>query len=433
MIDRTKQPDISSFNKVELNFPTPVTLSNGIPVWIVGDGDDEVNRLEIYVGGGCVQEPAPLLAYLTGMLTLEGNKNMSAEQIAEALDYYGAVKSAQPFDHCTLVSLSSLNNNFSSTAQILCDSITSPAFSSQECMLYQQRIASNVSTARERVEYMANEEMKRLYYGKSHPMASELTPEGLLSITTEDYKKFHEQYYNTDNVRIVFSGKVTDKEMGILDSTIGKWTKAGRKVDEAEEPAFQPSEKMLSIVDKKDALQSAIAITIRAIPRRHPDYFKLRLLIMAFGGYFGSRLNMNIREDKGYTYGIHGYLAGRSNDSFISVMSCCATQHTWALIKEVKNEMARLREQLMSADELRTVKQHMLSELMKTLDTPFTIAHYVGDSFTCGIYPEYFNEQVGEILACTPEDVMEMANKYLIDDKMRIVIAGDEQKIKELG
>ena len=431
MVNRSKQPEISGFKKVQLHFPTPVTLQNGIPVWVVGDGDDEVNRVELYMGGGIYQEHKPLLAYLTGLLTFEGNANQSAEQVAEALDYYGAVKSAQPNDQCSMVSLSSLNHNFSSTAKILFDGISTPLYPEQECELYLRRLASNVETARQRVDYLANVEMRRLYYGESHPLAAEATPETLLSITNDDYKQFYKKYYNADNLRIVFSGKITDKEMAVLDSTIGAWNVRGEKVDDTQEPPIQPSDEMLSIIDKKGALQSAVAITIRAIPRRHPDYFKLRLLITAFGGYFGSRLNMNIREDKGYTYGIHGFLSGKSNDSYISVVSTCATQYTWPVIDEVKKEMHRLRTEPMPAEELSTVKQHMLSDLMKTLDTPFSIARYVADSFTVGIYPEYFNEQVDAILQCTPADVMEMANKYLLDTKMRIVIAGDKQILKK--
>ncbi|MDO4512213.1 MAG: pitrilysin family protein [Bacteroidales bacterium] len=433
MTDWSKQPEISTFKNVELKYPQPVTLSNGIPVWVVGDGDDEVNRIELFMGGGVCEEPKPLLSYLAALLSLEGSQKMSAAEIAEAMDFYGSLKSAQPADHCAQFSLSSLNRNFASTAPILADCIASPLYSEQECMLYQQRIASNVATARQRVEYMAQEEMMRLYYGEGHPYAKEPSPEVLMGITTDDYKAFHATYYNASNVRIVFSGKVTDKEMAVLDSTIGAWHHFGEKVDPSIEPEIRPSEKMLSIVDKKDALQSAVAITLRCIPRRHPDYFKLRLLITALGGYFGSRLNMNIREEKGYTYGIHSYLAGKAHDSYACVMSSCATEHTWALISEVKKEMARLREEPMPDDELRTVKQHMLSDLMKTLDTPFSIARYVGDCFTVGIYPEYFNEQVAAILACTPADVQEVANRYLLEEKMRIVIAGDKQKLQELG
>lgn len=429
MIDFTKQPEIHDFEKVELNFPAPAELSNGIPVWVVGDGDDEVNRLELYVGGGGFEEAKPFQAYLTALLSLEGNARMSAQQVAEALDYFGAVKSAQPYDHCTMLSLSSLNHNFDSTAGILFDSISSPIFSEEECELYRRRLASNVATARERVDYLANIEMMRLYYGENHPLAAEVTPEGLLGITTDELRRFHQAHYNADNIRIVFSGKVTDREMKVLDATIGAWNVRGMADNSSVEPPITPSETMLSVIDKKGALQSAVGITIRAIPRRHPDYFKLRLLVIAFGGYFGSRLNMNIREDKGYTYGIHSFLSGRSNDSYISIMSACATQHTWPLIEEVKKEMQLLRTQLMPDSELTTVKRHMISELVKTLDTPFSIARYVADSFTVGLYPEYFNDQVRAIMACTPADVMEMANKYLLDSKMRIVIAGDKQNL----
>ncbi len=433
MIDFSKQPTISGFKKVELHFPKPITLSNGIPVWVIGDGTDEVNRIDLYVGGGYYQEPKPLVAYLTALLTLEGNKRMGVAEVAEAFDYYGALKSGQPFDRCTMLSLSSLNSNFNHTAEILRDSIASPLFSERECKLHQQQIASNVAIARNRVEFLANEEMKRLYYGKGNPLAADITPEVLLSITNDDYKRFHAEYYNADNIRIIFSGRVTDRELSILDSTIGAWNMRGDKVDDTIEPPIVPSDKMLSVVDKKGALQSAVAIVIRAIPRRHPDYFKLRILVNALGGYFGSRLNMNIREEKGYTYGINAYLSGKSNDAYIRIGSSCATMHTWPLVNEVKKEMARLREEPMPDSELNIVKQNMLSELMQTLDTPFSIARYVGDAFVCGIYPEYFNEQVDAILACTPADMKEIANKYLIDDLMRIVIAGDKEKMGKDG
>lgn len=429
MVDFSKQPAVTGFKKVELNFPEPITLSNGVPVWVIGDGTDEVNRLDLYIGGGSYQESKPLLSLLTGMLALEGNEKMTVAEVSEAFDYYGALKSVQPFDSCTMVSLSSLNSNFQHTAEIFRDSIALPIFSERECKLHQQQIASNIAISRDRVEYMAAMEMKRLYYGANHPLAVEPTPELLMGITNDDYKRFHAQYYHVNNLRIIFSGRVTDKELSALDATIGAWDKQGAPLDYSKETPIEPSDKMLSVIDKKGALQSAVSIVIRAIPRRHPDYFKLRILITAFGGYFGSRLNMNIREDKGYTYGIHAYLLGKNNDAFIRINSSCASKYTWLLVEEVKKEMACLREELVSERELNIVKQYMLSDLMQTLDTPFSKARYMGDAFTCGLYPEYFNEHVDAILACTPADLKEMANKYLLADRMRIVIAGDKQKM----
>ena len=180
MIDRSTPPPISNFEKVELNFPNPITLSNGISVWVVDKGDDEVNRLDLYIGGGTLEEPTPMLAYLSGILCFEGSASGSAEAISEAFDYYGAIKSAQPFDHCTLVSVSMANRHFKSITEIICDCIREPLYSPGECEIYKKSLASNLAIAQERVDFLASKAMKRLYYGAHHPAAREATPEGLM-------------------------------------------------------------------------------------------------------------------------------------------------------------------------------------------------------------------------------------------------------------
>ena len=188
---------------------------------------------------------------------------------------------------------------------------------------------------------------------------------------------------------------------------------------------------MLQIVDKPQAVQSAIYITLRAVPRRHPDYNRLRVLMMALGGYFGSRLNQNVREQKGYTYGIHAYLAGRRADAFMGINTECATQYTWPLINEVKKEMLRLHTELIPEVELNIVKQHIMSDLAKTFDTPFTMAEYVNSTLLIGTYPEYFNDQVATLEQVTAPELRELAQRYLRPERMRIVIAGDAQALNK--
>lgn len=429
MIDRATAPATRPLADVHFDFPEPITLSNGIELWVIGNGEDDINRLSIYMGGGAIQEEKPMQALLAGMQCTEGNKNMDAQHIAEAMDYYGSWKSAQNYDFNTQISLSSLNRNFTHTARILLDCIDSPTYPEKECRLFQQRLASNIETARQRVQYLAAERMKQLYYGAGHPMARTITPEGVMSITTADLHQFHGTYYNHNNCRLVLAGRVTYKEIKTVDDTFGHWHKPGIKVDE-NLIAPEPSPTMLSVIDKKGSMQSAVAITIQAIPRRHPDYFKLRLTTTALGGYFGSRLNKDIREEKGYTYGIQAFLAGRANDSYISITTQCNGRYTMQVIDEVKKEMHHLATQPMPQAELDTVKQYMLSELVKTLDTPFSQASYVASCFTYGIYPGYFNDQVREISAMTTADVMATAQKYYDPAKMRIVIAGDNNIIK---
>lgn len=429
MLDRYKKPSTKPLGDFSLEYPEPITLHNGIKLWVVGNGEDNINRLAVYMGGGMLQESVPMEAALTGILCMEGNANMDSRSIAEALDYYGSWKSAQAYDSVTQISLSSLNRNFAHTARILLDCIASPTFPAEECRLFQRRLASNIDTARQRVQYLADERMKQLYYGESHPLARKMTSAGVMGIGLASLHKHHDTYYNRNNCRLVLAGKITDREIQTLDDTFGHWSSTGATVSEVPlQP--EPSPAMLDIVDKPGAKQSAVSITLRAIPRQHPDYFKLRLTTTALGGYFGSRLNKVIREEKGYTYGIQACLAGRADDAYISISTQCNARYTWPLIAEVKKAMQQLKAAPLPQTELDAVKQYMYSDLVKTLDTPFNTAGYVGSCFLFGIYPQYFNDQVKAIDAMTGDDVMETAHKYFDIDKMRIVIAGDNNSIK---
>ena len=147
------------------------------------------------------------------------------------------------------------------------------------------------------------------------------------------------------------------------------------------------------------------------------------------GGYFGSRLMSNIREEKGYTYGINAFLLGRAEDGYIGVSTECDVRYTWKVIEEVKHEMKRLCDEPISLDELNLVRQFMLSDQVKTLDTPFNLASYVSSTWLYGVYPDYYNRQIDTILHATPVQLQQVAQRYLNLDKLRIVIAGDKSNL----
>ncbi len=424
------RPAIHNFTDLRLTCPTPVRLPNGMPMWVIGNGEDEVCRLTLIMGGGAMQEPKAMTAYITAANVLQGNRQQTPAEIAEALDYHGAWKASQAHDFCSILSISSLNEHLEKMATLFMNCVTQPSFPADELAVTKQRLASNCATNRQQVKTLANDAMRQLYYGPHHPLARITTPEGIESITRDDVMKFHAAHYNSSNCRVIVSGKVTDRELAIVERTVGAWNCPGT-VDGEEEPPIEPQAQMLQIVDKPQAVQSAIYITLRAVPRRHPDYNRLRVLMMALGGYFGSRLNQNVREQKGYTYGIHAYLAGRRADAFMGINTECATQYTWPLIDEVKKEMLRLHSKLIPDVELNIVKQHIMSDLAKTLDTPFTMAEYVNSTLLIGTYPEYFNDQVATLEQVTAPELRELAQRYLRPERMRIVIAGDAQALNK--
>ena len=424
------RPAIHNFTDLRLTCPTPVRLPNGMPMWVIGNGEDEVCRLTLIMGGGAMQESKAMTAYITAANVLQGNRQQTPAEIAEALDYHGAWKASQAHDFCSILSISSLNEHLEKMAELFMNCVTQPSFPADELAVTKQRLSSNCATNRQQVKTLANDAMRQLYYGPHHPLARITTPESIESITRDDVMQFHAAHYNSSNCRVIVSGKVTDRELAIVERTVGAWNCPGA-VDGEEEPPIEPQAQMLQIVDKPQAVQSAIYITLRAVPRRHPDYNRLRVLMMALGGYFGSRLNQNVREQKGYTYGIHAYLAGRRADAFMGINTECATQYTWPLIDEVKKEMLRLHSELIPDVELNIVKQHIMSDLAKTLDTPFTMAEYVNSTLLIGTYPEYFNDQVATLEQVTAQELRELAQRYLRPERMRIVIAGDAQSLNK--
>lgn len=429
-IDRRTPPPVRDFDDIRLDVPAPITLSNGMKMWVVGNGEDEINRLTIHMTGGAFQEERIMQATACSMAVFNGNKNMTYAQIGEAIDYYGAWRAMQVYDNCTSFSLASLNENFDKTLPIFIDSLRFPVFPENEFSLNKRQLSVNLATTREQVKYIAGKEISQLYYGKNHPLATDPTPADIESLTQEHIDRFYSNYYKAQNCNLVLAGQITDKEIAIIENVLSQWKPDGEPTQPVF-PPFNPSDKMLEVVNKEGAVQAAIVMMLKTVPRRHPDYFKLRLLTMVLGGYFGSRLMTNIREDKGYTYGIYSSLSGRSYDSFIGISTECNTQHCWNVIDETKKEMNRLCEELIPDQELQMVKRHILSDLAKTLDTPISISGYLGGMFCYGIYPTYFNEQVQAIINTTRSELIEIAQKYLDTSKLRIVIACDKSKLPQ--
>lgn len=427
-IDRSTAPAVHDFKSVSLNVPEPITLSNGMKLWIAGNGEDEINKLNVFVSGGTFQEDVAMQAPTCSMTVFNGNKNMSNTEISEAIDYYGAWRAIQTYDNCTAFALSSLNENFDCTLPILFDSLRFPLFPENEFELAKRQLAVNCATARERVKYIANREMMRLYYGENHPLATDPTPTGIMALRRDEIVAFHQRFFKAQNCNLVLSGRITQREIDILEDVASQWVPDGPAEPELE-PVPQPSDEILKVMHKEGAVQAAVSMTIKAIPRRHPDYFKLRILTTVLGGFFGSRLMSNIREDKGYTYGISASLSGRSFDGYIGISTECDTQHVWNVIKETKHEIERLIQEPIPQQELELVKRHMLSELVKTLDSPFNIASYIGNMFCYGTYPSYFNEQVEEIINCTSQQLLEVAKRHMKLDLLRTVIVCDKSNL----
>lgn len=425
MAQRDKAPAVSYDMDIEFTMPEVITLPNGMKLMVVGDGEDDVNKLSIYVPGGCYEESSPLLAEITASAIFEGNAKQDAVTVAEQLDYLGTLRQQSSFDHRCGIVLSSLNSSFAKTCDILLQSLSTPTFPNRQVEVITHSMASYVRNQLKRVRTLAENEMYRIYYGPEHPFSRSATGESVKAITCEDAKQFHHYFYSAKDTVITLAGHITDDELKTLEQTLGQWQTPVANCPLLEDIVPHRTNKKIGVITQSDAVQSAIKIRVQTPPRPHPDYLPIRILVMALGGYFGSRLMKNIREEKGLTYGISATLSGRNYEGHIDIDTECATAYTWQVIDEVKREMERLQNEPIGNNELFIVKQHMMSTLAKILDTPFSRAEYASNVFTNGFSPDYYNAQVHTIRTITPSILQEMAVSYLNPDDMIVTIAGN--------
>ena len=429
MVDRCKCPELGKFENLSFDYPSYVTLSNGVKLYVLNYGDQEVNRLEIIYRGGLMEEDKPLQAMALASMLVHGSDKYTSEEVSELLDYNGAYMNATSHDNFTHVSLNSLNKNFENLLPVIKSILDSPSIPIQEFALFKSQVKSAYRNARERVKYLSQMAARGLYFGTNHPLAHMISDNDVDNLSAEDVKAFHSHYYRPENSVMILSGKIGDSELSVVDKYFGQ-DKCGDSKTQLNLWYPEPSTPGVTIVNKEGALQSSVYMIHEAVPRSHQDYIKLRILITALGGYFGSRLMQNIREDKGYTYGISSMLVGRRIGAKVVISSECDTIYTYSLIEEVKNEIKKLQEELISEEELQMVKNCMLSDLAKTLDSPFTMASCVSSNIQFSTGEDYFNKQVSEINEITPQILKNVANKYLNIDNFHIAIAGNEKELK---
>ena len=423
-----KSIEVKNVVATDLVEPERIRLDNGTPLLVINAADQDVCKLEIVTEGGICDQPKASLATFVATMANEGTARYSADDIALAYDYYGAWFVSEALTHASTLSVFSLNRNFDKIIDYFESMWSCPAFSDDKLESLKKRASARLKVNVEKVNYLALVELQREYYGETHPLGFNVDEQAIGDISVDDVKAFHDRWTTPQNSTILLSGKVTDKMIDLVNTTFGKTQHTGERCSSADDAPHKDFEPKTIVVDKPDAVQSAIKICIPTILRTHPDYIPLRILIRAFGGYFGSRLMQNIREDKGYTYGISSYLSGMRNNSQINISCQCDNQYTYRVVDEIRTEIQRMQAEPIPEEELNRVKLHVTGELLKSTDTPFSIAEYYSLMISNSMPHDYFRNQIDCVASITPERLLEMANKYLSADRMLTVIAGNRAK-----
>lgn len=407
---------------LKMTLPKREVLPNGTELNIVNGSTQDINELSLVFPGGKNETENPAINEIMALSMPEGAAGKNGAEISEAIDFQGARLSIGSSQHHTVCNVVSLNKMAGNVFSIVRDVLLEPTFSESTLDVMRERTEKELLMKLSKVETLCEIAISPLIKGANNLAARDRTVESIKAVTAEQVKSEHRKVIKADGCKAYLCGRVTDKlieKVRALLMSLPDGEACKLQID-----PFAPQKPQRVFVEKEGALQSSIAFAAPAPLRTSPDYIPLRMAVIALGGYFGSRLMRNIREDKGYTYGIHSWLQGIQDGSFTMIMAQADNSYVEPLIEEVNSELERLATEPMGNEELTRLRQYVASTLMEVIEGPFAISDYYRTKATVGLPDGYFERQVEVAKALSPELIMEMAGKYLRPTDMRIAVAG---------
>lgn len=424
ILDRTLQPTSAAINNIEIPEPNIVKCKNGIDLYIINMGDQDVVRIDLMFGTGKWNQNKKLVAMFSNLLLKEGAGEYDSRQMAEKLDFYGAWLQPSSTFHNSYMTLYSLNKHIENTLPLLEMIIKEPHFANDEFNVVVQRRKQQFIIDDEKVNVKAFNEFVKEIFGEGHPYGQSAVEEDFNNLSVEDLKDFHHKYYRSNNCKIIITGKVTESILRLVNNYFGdeKWGTDFTESDVNFEES--PSVPGVTFLEKDDACQSAIRIGLPVVGREHPDYPKLRIVNTLLGGYFGSRLMSSIREELGYTYSIGSSITTLKNGSYLSISTQAATEYTYPLIDAVFDEIEKIKTTPVSDEELSVLKGYLMGEISRLFDGPFSIADAHQALLANDMDSSYYLNMINGIKDITAEEIITLAKRYFDRDKFYTVICG---------
>jgi predicted Zn-dependent peptidase len=405
-------PIVDAVNfKLQLKPYTKFTLKNGVDVYTIDAGAEEVMAIEWVFYAGNWYEDQNLVAATANFMLKNGTRTKTAFQVNEHFDYYGSYLNRACHNETATLSLHCLTKHVGELLPAVRELLTDSAMPEEELIVYKQNMKQRLKVSLRKSEFIAGRLIDVYLYGEQHPYGKFSKEEDFDQLNQQQLLDFYNNYYRQGKFVMFVAGKLPANLEQLLNEQFGD---LGNNVVKTGSIAVHPSsEKKFRISNDKDGVQGSVRIARHFPNRHHPDFLKVQVLNCLFGGFFGSRLMSNIREDKGYTYGIHSYLQNHIHESAWMVSTEAGRDVCEATIEEVYKEMKNLREELVDEEELLLVRNYMMGGILGELDGPFQIIARWKNIIMNGLDEKYFYNSINTIKTISAEELQALAQKYL--------------------
>lgn len=414
-LNRKQAPNIKDAIDFQLSLKPyeKFVLDNGIEVYAVNAGAEQVMQIEWVFYAGNWYEDQNGIAVATNHLIKNGTRQHNAFEISEYVDFYGAYLNRNCYNETAVISLHALSKHIHELLPIVQELIVDAIFPEQELEIFRQNMKQRLEVNLKKCDFIGNRLIDEYLYGYDHPYGKYSTEKTYNDLSIDKIKAFHGSYYLNGKMMIFVAGHLPKDIFQQLNAQFGKLPVRQHDFPSITHPIVRAEEKKYRVSNDPNGVQGAIRMARPFITRKHPDFAPMQVLNALFGGFFGSRLMSNIREDKGYTYGIHSYIQNHIGDSALMISTEAGRDVCEDTIKEVYHEMKRLREEKVSAEELLLVKNYLIGTVLGDLDGPFHIIGRWKNIILNGLSEDHFYKSIDSIKSVTPEKLQELANQYL--------------------
>ncbi len=421
--DRLKVPPVKTSSGHQFDEPRFHRLPNGIPVHCFCNDTYEAMRLDLVFDAGQAWQSKLLVAGTTNKMLKEGTAQMSGHRLSARLDYHGSYVDLSVSKDTAWLTLFCLKRNYRHLLPLVKSMVTTPRFSEKDFLLFNMKQKSEFAVNSQKPKQIARNAFNKLVFGEHTPYGQVAGIEDFDKLLLHDLLVFHREFYHHGNCRILLSGPIDESLMALTSAYFGsEWgTYSAKKPDFEHSFDFQPA---YHSIERNGSLQCAIVMGKPMPHRTHPDYPGLMLLNTVFGGYFGSRLMANIREDKGFTYGIHSQIASLKHAAYLQIATETGKDVTEAAIVEIKSEIQLLRNERIPEGELELVKNYITGSLLRSLDGPYAQAERFKSISVHGLGMSYYANLLSAIQSTGAEELLKLAQHYLDPDTMVTVVVG---------
>lgn len=417
MLNRKIAPGHAEIASFTLPTPEIKTLSSGVPLFVLRGVSQQVLKIELVFSGSKWDEFKNGLSYFTAQMLEKGTATKTSFEVADYFDRHGASLEISPGFDFVSVSLFSLTKNITKVLPLFIELVTSSVFPEDEFALQKEIFNQNLKINNEKTSYVASKLIRQHLFGYSHPYGRSIEEGDVNQLTREDLYGFFRNKFSLIQSFVV--GSLDESLLQQLVSELSvipgglKKNQLTFSVSQNESPEY---------LRKPGSIQSSLRLGKRTINRSHQHYPPLILINHIFGGYFGSRLMKNIREDKGLTYGIYSSINNLKNDAFFVIAADVNRINKDVAITEIKNELNILCDKSVGARELQNAKNHLLGSLQLEIANPFSVIEKIKTIHLYELNENFYNNLFLDILGLNESTLQMVANNYLADNIIEVAV-----------